>query len=82
MIDASGMPDIPRANTNATTIMIEERAVDFMLCVQAFENVVSSHLRLQTRCKTKIGRFQTVPKLLALEVYPESGRCHSKGAYG
>ena len=46
MIDASVMPDIPRANTNATTIMIEERAVNFMLCVQAFENVVSSHLRL------------------------------------
>ena len=62
-----------RANTNATTIMIEERAADFMLCVQAFESIVSSHLRLRTRCKTKIGRFQTVQKLLALEVYPESG---------
>ena len=36
MIDASGMPDILRANTNATTIMIEERAVDFMLYDQAF----------------------------------------------
>ena len=55
MIDASVMPDIPRANTNATTIMIEERAADFMLYVQAFESIVSSHLRLPTRCKTKIG---------------------------
>ncbi len=33
VIDASVMPDIPRANTNATTIMIAERAYDLL-----FEN--------------------------------------------
>ena len=31
VIDASVMPDIPRANTNATTIMIAERAADFFV---------------------------------------------------
>ena len=31
IIDASVMPDIPRANTNATTIMIAERASDFIV---------------------------------------------------
>ena len=30
VIDASVMPDIPRANTNATTIMIAERAYDLL----------------------------------------------------
>ena len=30
VIDASVMPDIPRANTNATTIMIAERAFDLL----------------------------------------------------
>ncbi len=30
VIDASVMPEIPRANTNATTIMIAERASEFM----------------------------------------------------
>ena len=30
VIDASVMPDIPRANTNATTIMIAERASEFL----------------------------------------------------
>ena len=31
VIDASVMPDIPRANTNATTIMIAERASEFIV---------------------------------------------------
>jgi len=31
VIDASVMPEIPRANTNATAIMIAERASDFMI---------------------------------------------------
>ena len=31
VIDASVMPEIPRANTNATTIMIAERASDFVV---------------------------------------------------
>ena len=31
VIDASVMPEIPRANTNATTIMIAERASDFIV---------------------------------------------------
>jgi choline dehydrogenase-like flavoprotein len=31
VIDASVMPEIPRANTNATTIMIAERASDFII---------------------------------------------------
>ena len=31
VIDASVMPDIPRANTNATTIMIAERAAAFLV---------------------------------------------------
>jgi choline dehydrogenase len=30
VIDASITPDIPRANTNATAIMIGERAADFI----------------------------------------------------
>ncbi len=31
VIDASVMPEIPRANTNATTIMIAERACEFVI---------------------------------------------------
>ena len=31
VIDASVMPEIPRANTNATTIMIAERASEFLI---------------------------------------------------
>ena len=31
VIDASVMPEIPRANTNATTIMIAERASEFII---------------------------------------------------
>ena len=34
VIDASVMPEIPRANTNATAIMIAERASDFILARQ------------------------------------------------
>jgi choline dehydrogenase len=30
VIDASAMPEIPRANTNATIIMLAERAADFI----------------------------------------------------
>ena len=31
VIDASVMPEIPRANTNAAVIMIAERAAEFVL---------------------------------------------------
>lgn len=30
VIDASAMPEIPRANINATIIMLAERAADFI----------------------------------------------------